>query len=65
MNRVDIQVEPLQHGGRPLWQVRMGRRALTFQEELAARAFAAQLHMRLSWLRQQNQQDDDADRRPS
>lgn len=35
----------------------MGRRALTFHEELSARTFAAQLHMRLSWLRQQAMQE--------
>ncbi|KFX68921.1 hypothetical protein TMS3_0115665 [Pseudomonas taeanensis MS-3] len=64
MNLANVQVEPLLQGGRQLWQVRMGRRALIFQEELAARAFAAQLHMRMTWLRQQNQQDD-ADSRPS
>ena len=29
----------------------MGQRGLTFHEELAARAFAAQLHLRLLWLR--------------
>jgi hypothetical protein len=53
----DIQIEALQQRGRQLWQVRMGRRALTFQEELAARSFAAQLHVRLAWLKQQAVQE--------
>ena len=42
----------------------MGRRALTFHEELAARTFAAQLHLRLNWLHQQAQQDN-PDSQPS
>jgi len=53
LNPPTVQITPLQHRGRQLWQVRMGRRALTFHEELAARTFAAQLHLRLSWLQQQ------------
>lgn len=48
---MDVQIEALQRHGRTLWQVRMGQRGLTFHEELAARAFAAQLHLRLLWLR--------------
>lgn len=49
----DVRIEILQHNGRQLWRVRVGRRALTFHEELAARTFAAQLHLRLVWLSQQ------------
>jgi hypothetical protein len=49
----DIRIEALQQRGRQLWQVRMGRRALTFHEELAARSFAAQLYVRLAWLKEQ------------
>ena len=49
---MDVQIEALQRQGRTFWQVRMGPRGLTFHEELAARAFAAQLHLRLLWLRQ-------------
>ncbi|MDM8350234.1 hypothetical protein P8H27_15245 [Pseudomonas sp. sp1636] len=57
MTHPDVQIETLRQHGRQLWQVRMGRRALTFHEELSARTFAAQLHMRLSWLRQQAMQE--------
>ncbi|HBX57203.1 MAG TPA: hypothetical protein DEH10_17725 [Pseudomonas sp.] len=63
MNPVDVQIESLQQRGRQLWQVRMGRRAVTFHEELAARTFAAQLHLRLTWLTQQALQDN-VDRQP-
>lgn len=48
----DVRIETLEHQGRPLWRVQVGRRALTFHEELAARTFAAQLHQRLQWLGQ-------------
>ncbi len=48
---MDVQIEALERRGRRLWQVRMGPRGVTFHEELAARAFAAQLHQRLLWLR--------------
>ncbi|NQD92099.1 hypothetical protein HP532_05460 [Pseudomonas sp. CrR25] len=53
MNPAPVQIVALQQHGRPLWQVRWGRRALNFHEELAARSFAAQLHLRLGWLQQQ------------
>ncbi|MFY1053863.1 hypothetical protein ACOQNP_19765, partial [Ectopseudomonas khazarica] len=43
----DVCIELIERQGQRLWQVRLGRRALTFQDELAARHFAAQLHMRL------------------
>ncbi len=49
----EVRIEAIERQGRRLWQVRFGRRALTFHEELAARAFAAQLHLRLQWFRQQ------------
>ncbi|SDP31900.1 hypothetical protein [Ectopseudomonas guguanensis] len=45
----EVCIELIERQGRRLWQVRFGRRALTFHEELAARTFAAQLHMRLRW----------------
>ena len=45
----EVRIELIERQGRRLWQVRIGRRALTFHEELAARTFAAQLHMRLRW----------------
>jgi hypothetical protein len=54
----DVRIEVLERHGRRLWQVRVGRRALTFHEELAARAFAAQLQMRLGWLDQAQRSDD-------
>ncbi|MGE8360165.1 MAG: hypothetical protein ACN6P4_09260 [Pseudomonas sp.] len=40
----------------------MGRRAVIFHDEQAARAFAAQLHMRLNWF--QDQADDDEQQPP-
>ena len=54
----EVCIELIERQGRRLWQVRFGRRALTFQEELAARTFAAQLHMRLGWLGQEQRSDD-------
>ena len=53
----DVQIEARQRGDRLFWLVRIGRRALTFHEELAARAFAAQLHLRLRWLQHQADTD--------
>jgi len=62
---MDVQIEALEQRGRALWQVRMGRRGVTFREELAARTFAAQLHERLRWLSEQaTAESDDGDRRP-
>ena len=49
---MDVQIETLQRHDGTLWQVRAGPRGLTFNEEAAARTFAAQLHQRLLWLRQ-------------
>jgi hypothetical protein len=54
----DVCIELIERQGQRLWQVRFGRRALTFQEELAARTFAAQLHMRLGWLGEEQRSDD-------
>lgn len=54
---MDVRIENLQRQGRTLWQVRMGPRGVTFHEELAARTFAAQLHQRLLWLREQAEYD--------
>ncbi|WP_177410168.1 hypothetical protein [Pseudomonas sp. LFM046] len=55
----EVRIEPFEKNGRIFWRVRMGPRALTFQEELAARAFAAQLHLRMGWLRARNPQSDE------
>lgn len=57
MSVPEVVIEPLQQRGHQHWQVRMGRRTLTFNEEHAARAFAAQLHMRLAWLHQSHTMD--------
>ncbi|MDN5514808.1 MAG: hypothetical protein L0G82_06190 [Pseudomonas sp.] len=54
----EVCIELIERQGQRLWQVRFGRRALTFQEELAARTFAAQLHVRLGWLDQKQRSDD-------
>ncbi|XLY90289.1 hypothetical protein ACK8QS_10855 [Ectopseudomonas mendocina] len=54
----EVCIELIERQSRRLWQVRFGRRTLTFQEELAARTFAAQLHMRLGWLGQEQRSDD-------
>jgi hypothetical protein len=52
---MEVRIDRLERKGQVLWQVQMGRRSLIFHEELAARTFAAQLHLRLGWLRQQAQ----------
>lgn len=54
-----IVIEPLAQRGKLRWQVRMGRRSLIFHEEQAARAFAAQLHMRLLWLQEHANPDEE------
>jgi hypothetical protein len=54
----DVRIELRETKGGTLWLVCLGRRTLTFHEELAARTFAAQLHQRFSWLRQQLQSGD-------
>ncbi|MCY1547754.1 hypothetical protein D9M68_838270 [compost metagenome] len=51
---VEVRIDPFEKDGRTFWRVRLGQRCLTFQEELAARAFAAQLHLRMGWLRARN-----------
>jgi len=53
-----IQIDLIHQHGRPAWKVRMGRRAVVFHEELAARTFAAQLHMRLNGLEQREPSDE-------
>ncbi|PKM26778.1 MAG: hypothetical protein CVV09_05270 [Gammaproteobacteria bacterium HGW-Gammaproteobacteria-13] len=58
MSSPSIVIEPLLQRGKLRWQVRMGRRSLIFHQEQAARAFAAQLHMRLLWLQQNASPDD-------
>ncbi|MCO6058800.1 hypothetical protein NG726_19250 [Pseudomonas sp. MOB-449] len=50
----EVLIEPFEKNGRVHWRVRLGHRSLTFQEELAARAFAAQLHLRMGWLKARN-----------
>ncbi|GLZ86558.1 hypothetical protein Pres01_26090 [Metapseudomonas resinovorans] len=50
----EVRIEPFEKSGRIYWRVRLGHRSLTFQEELAARAFAAQLHLRMGWLKARN-----------
>jgi hypothetical protein len=53
-----IVIEPLVQRGTLCWKVHMGRRSLIFQQQQAAGAFAAQLHMRLLWLQQSAKPDD-------
>lgn len=48
----EVSIECVEQQGQRLWVVRLGRRSLSFHDEAAARAFAAQLHMRRSWLLQ-------------
>lgn len=48
MNQQDVQIECVNQADGVRWCVRLGKRTLMFAEELAARAFAAQLHMRLN-----------------
>ncbi len=50
----EVRIEPFERSGRVYCRVRLGHRSLTFQEELAARAFAAQLHLRMGWLKARN-----------
>ncbi len=54
----EVCIELIERQGQQFWQVKLGRRALTFQDEAAARAFAAQLHMRMGWLGQEQRSDD-------
>ncbi|BAN48969.1 hypothetical protein [Metapseudomonas resinovorans] len=57
---VDVRIEPFEKAGRTYWRVRLGQRGLTFQEELAARAFAAQLHLRMGWLKARSTEPDES-----
>lgn len=59
MSSPSIVIEPLVQRGKLRWQVRMGRRSLIFHQEQAARAFAAQLYMRLLWLQQHANSDNE------
>lgn len=61
---MQVVLEAITQHGQLRWQVRMGRRVLNFHEELAARSFAAQLHQRLDWLRQQAEQPNGSEQRP-
>ncbi|MEN0108331.1 MAG: hypothetical protein AAGC84_18190 [Pseudomonas sp.] len=56
MNNVHVEFVTLR--GQQCWRVRIGYRGVTFQEELAARTFAAQLHQRLTWLRANENPDE-------
>lgn len=56
-----VELHCIERQGRMLWRVTAGKRVLTFHEELAARAFAAQLHLRLDWLQAQHQAEQRAD----
>lgn len=49
----EVELHCIERQGQMLWRVTAGKRVLTFHEELAARAFAAQLHLRLNWLQAQ------------
>ena len=48
MTQQNVQIECVDKGDRVRWYVRLGKRTLIFDEELAARTFAAQLHIRLN-----------------
>lgn len=47
MNERDVLLERMDKPDGVRWCVRLGKRTLMFDDESAARAFAAQLHMRL------------------
>lgn len=57
----EIELRCIERQGHMFWRVSAGKRMLTFHEELAARAFAAQLHLRLNWLQAQRQAEQRAD----
>lgn len=40
-----VEIHAIQRNGRSLWQVRLGRRVITFQDLQLARQFASQLHL--------------------
>lgn len=48
MNEQGVLLERMDKPDGVRWCVRLGKRTLMFDEESAARAFAAQLHMRLN-----------------
>jgi len=47
VNQQDVLLERMEKPDGVRWCVRLGKRTLMFDDESAARAFAAQLHMRL------------------
>lgn len=59
---VEVRIEAVEFHGRAYWQVRLGRRALRFPHEDAARAFAAQLHTRREWWLEKQIATDEPDR---
>ncbi|SHM80598.1 hypothetical protein [Phytopseudomonas punonensis] len=48
MSERDVQLERIDKGDGVRWCVRLGKRTLMFDDESAARTFAAQLHMRVN-----------------
>lgn len=50
----EVRIEAIEYEGSPCWLVRLGHRGLRFAREDLARAFAAQLHARRQWLRDQD-----------
>lgn len=56
-----VELHCIERQGQMFWRVTAGKRVLTFHEELAARAFAAQLHLRLNWLQAQQQAEQRVD----
>ena len=57
----EVELHSIERQGRMLWRVTAGKRVLTFHEEMAARTFAAQLHLRLDWLQAQRQAEQRVD----
>ncbi|UVE19720.1 hypothetical protein NVV93_09780 [Pseudomonas sp. LS44] len=60
----DVLIEAIEKRGKQQWQVRLGSRYVTFVQEQAARAFPAQLHLRVHWLHQQSDVTDSANPSP-
>ncbi|MDH1013072.1 hypothetical protein N5J43_30105 [Pseudomonas nicosulfuronedens] len=65
MQALEVRIEAVEFRGRAYWQVRLGRRALRFPHEAAARAFAAQLHTRREWLIEQRSMTDGPEPSPT
>lgn len=65
MQALEVRIEAVKFRGRAYWQVRLGRRALRFPHEAAARAFAAQLHTRRQWLIEQRAKAEGPEPSPS